>query len=368
MTLAAPRSTSTGRKARSPAAIPLRGWRQILTRLRKEIAEDHVSVVAAGIAFYGLIALFPAIAALVGLSGFFLDPSDLGSELTRLASRLPPSAASIIEGQVFAVTGGSGAGSGLVALSGLAVAVYGAMKGVMTLIEGLNIAYDETEDRGFFRLYLTALILTLAILVGFLATLALAIILPSILQFLPLGGVIEAVLPWASWLILALFTMLGLAFIYRFGPSRRPARWRWVSPGACLATLVWIAGTIGFSVYVQNLGTYAETYGALGGVIILLTWLWLSAFVVLAGAELNAEIEQQAGRDPASENSAPDKSAPQTDSTPEPRHAFFSPPTPGKAGRTAPETQERPALVPLIALGGLVLWHALSRKDGGAPR
>ncbi|MTH61686.1 YihY/virulence factor BrkB family protein [Paracoccus litorisediminis] len=152
----------TGRRIASA-----RAWRQIAARLWHEITEDHVSVVAAGIAFYALIAMFPAIAALVGMSGLFFDPVDLGGELARLSARLPPSAAEIVRDQVVSVTGGSGAGSGLVALSGHAVAIYGAMKGVLTLIEGLNIAYDEDGKRGLVRLYLTALALTLAILIGF---------------------------------------------------------------------------------------------------------------------------------------------------------------------------------------------------------
>ncbi|MFH5773319.1 YihY/virulence factor BrkB family protein [Paracoccus sp. NGMCC 1.201697] len=338
-----------GAAAASPARIPARGWKQIFGRFRKELVEDHVSVVAAGIAFYGLLALFPSIVALVGISGLFLDPSDLGGELARYSSRLPPSAAEIIRGQVVSVTGASGTSSGVVALSGLVLAIYGSMKGVMTLIEGLNIAYDADEERGIVRLYVTGFVLTVAILFGFLITLALALLLPSIIGLLPLGGFAEAVIPWASWVILALFTMAGLAFIYRFGPSRSQPRWRWISPGAAAATLIWIIATAGFSVYVQYLGTYSETYGALGGVVILLTWLWLSAFVVLSGAELNAEIEKQA------------------------TGAHLDPPItppinpPGDAHMPVTATQHPRRLSPLFLLTGLMIWQALRRKDRDAP-
>ncbi|MDS9470039.1 YihY/virulence factor BrkB family protein [Paracoccus sp. MBLB3053] len=355
-----------GLRAGSPRDIPPPGWKQILLRVRREIAKDHVSVVSAGVAFYGLIALFPAIAALIGLSGFFLDPSDLAGELARLSASLPPDAASIIENQVVAVTGGSGTGSGLVAVSGLALAIYGAMKGVLTLIEGLNIAYDEEEKRGIFRLYLTALALTLAILLGFLATLALAIVLPSIVHLLPLASQFEWAVPAISWIVLGLSSMLGLALIYRFGPSREPARWGWISPGAVVATLVWIGGTVGFSVYVQNFGTYTESYGALGGVIILLTWLWLSAFVVLAGAELNAETELQTARDTTTGSPLPmgSRGATKAD-TPPP--AFAEAGVPGAMPDAQSSSQPQPARVsPLLLLTGVLLWEVLRKRKRDA--
>ncbi|MTH61856.1 YihY/virulence factor BrkB family protein [Paracoccus litorisediminis] len=349
----------------SPADLSARGWKEVGTQLWREISEDHVSVVAAGIAFYALIALFPAIAALVGISGVILDPADLGGELTRIVAYLPPSAAEIVSDQVVSVTGSSGAGSGLVAISGLVIAIYGAMKGTLTLIEGLNIAYDETERRGILRLYLTALGLTLAILFGCLLTLGLAVILPSILGLLPFGNLAETVIPWVSWLILATFTMLGLAVIYRFGPSREPPRWRWISPGAALATLIWIGGTAAFSLYVQRLGSYAETYGALGGVIVLLTWLWLSAFSVLAGAELNAELERQAGR---SADHLQTGAALGPSLAPQPAEAALSPePAHMRLALSAAPSDKTRKLSPLLLLAGLVIWQALRREDPRIP-
>ncbi|MTH79916.1 YihY/virulence factor BrkB family protein [Paracoccus aestuariivivens] len=350
--------------ASSPAEIPVRGWKAIAARLWHEISEDHISVVAAGIAFYALIALFPAIAALVGLSDVFLDPGDLAGELTRLSSRLPPSAAAIVEEQVVSVTDGNGARSGLVALIGIAIAIYGAMKGVLTLIEGLNIAYDEQEKRGLVRLYLTALALTLAILFGFLLTVGLALILPAIINLLPLGALAETLVPWASWLVLAIFTMVGLAVVYRFGPSREPPRWRWISPGAALATLIWIGGTAAFSLYVQQMGSYAETYGALGGVIVLLTWLWLSAFCVLAGAELNSEIERQVGR------STDKQPAPQSDVAKALQPADTTTPV-ESTQQNSPILATRASgpcrLSPLLLFAGLVICQAIRRDRPTTP-
>ncbi|MCJ1902427.1 MULTISPECIES: YihY/virulence factor BrkB family protein [Paracoccus] len=285
-----------GHAAETPARIPLPGWRQIFRRVRAEIAQDHVGVVAAGIAFYGLIAIFPAIAALVAISGLVLDPADLGSTMERIFTLLPPDAAGIIRDQLVKVTDG-GTQTGLVAISGLAVAIYGATKGVMTLIEGLNIAYDEDETRGLLRLYLTGFALTLGLVVGLTVAIGLIVLLPLAAGLLHLGDGVQAAISWIAWPILAGSGVLGLAVIYRFGPARKAAKWRWLSLGAALAVCVWIAASLGFSLYASNFARYTETYGTLAGVVGLLTWLWLSAYVVLAGAELNAEIEQQTARD-----------------------------------------------------------------------
>ncbi|WP_082724797.1 YihY/virulence factor BrkB family protein [Paracoccus aminovorans] len=285
-----------GHGAETPTRIPLSGWKQILRRVRAQIVEDHVGVVAAGIAFYGLIAVFPAIAALVAISGLVLDPADLGSSMERIFTMLPPDAAGIIRDQLLKVTD-SGTGTGLVAASGLAIALYGATRGVMTLIEGLNIAYDEEETRGYLRLYLTGFALTLGLVVGLILAIGLIVVLPLAAGLLRLGDGMQAAISWITWPILAGFAVLGLSVVYRFGPSRRAAKWRWLSLGAALAVCVWIAASLGFSLYVSNFASYTETYGTLAGVVVLLTWLWLSAYVILAGAELNAEIEQQTARD-----------------------------------------------------------------------
>ncbi|WP_230383029.1 YihY/virulence factor BrkB family protein [Paracoccus shanxieyensis] len=285
-----------GHQAGSPAQIPAKGWVQILWRVQSEITRDHIGVVAAGIAFYGLIAIFPAIAAIVGISGLILDPADLDATTDTIVAVLPPDAAAIIRDQMVKVTS-SETGTGLVAASGLLLAIYGAMKGVMTLIEGLNIAYDEEETRGYLRLYLTGFAITLALVVGFILAIGLIVVLPALVELLHLGPRFAAMVCWINWPILAVFMMMGLAMLYRFGPARSAARWRWLSLGAALATVLWIAASLGFSAYASNFGSYTETYGTLAGVILLLTWLWLSAYVILAGAELNAETEQQTLRD-----------------------------------------------------------------------
>lgn len=289
--------SDNGQAAPAPTHIPASGWKEILLRVKNEIVKDHISVVSAGIAFYTLLSIFPAIVAMISIAGLVFDPAEIASQAAAVADMLPEEAAAILQDQIVKVSGGDQTGTGLVALFGIVIALYGAMKGVMTLMEGLNIAYDEEETRGTIRLYLTAIALTLCLMLGLIAGMALVILLPSLAAFGWLPPEVGTVIEWLKWPVLAVLTMLGLAMIYRVGPSRANPRWAWVSVGAVSATVLWILGTMAFSVYARNFGSYTETYGTLGGVIILLTWMWLSAFVVLAGAELNAETEQQTAHD-----------------------------------------------------------------------
>jgi membrane protein len=286
-----------GRDAAQPLAIPAAGWRDVLMRTKDEIGADHVSIVSAGVAFFGLLALFPAIASAVAIAGFVLEPATMAAQIEQLAAALPQNAAEIVQGQARKVAEGGGAGLGFAALFGLVLSLYSASKGMKTLMEGMTIAYDEQETRGFVALNATALALTILLIVGLVVALAATTVLPALLGSLGLSESARAWVAWGRWPLLAVFAMAGLAVIYRYGPSRTNPRWQWVSLGAVVATLIWIAATIAFSIYVRNFGSYNETYGTLGGVIVLLTWLWLSAFVVLMGAELNSEAEHQTRRD-----------------------------------------------------------------------
>jgi membrane protein len=289
--------SNRGRDAARPQEIPKSGWRDILLRLKDEMTNDHVSVVAAGVAFFGLLAVFPAIAALISIAGLVMDPAMVEEQLNQTASMLPEQAAAIIRGQAMSLASGASTGLGLAMIGGLLLTLYSASKGMKTLMEGMNIAYNEEESRGIIALNVTAILLTLFLIVGVIIAVAFTVAAPAMLSILGLGGALDALITYARWPILAVLAVLGLAVIYRYGPSRENPRWSWVSPGAIVATLIWILGSIAFSIYVRNFGTYNETYGALGGVIILLTWLWLSAFVVLMGAELNSEMEHQTARD-----------------------------------------------------------------------
>jgi membrane protein len=288
--------TDRGREASRPTDIPTSGWRDILLRVKSEIADDHVSISAAGVAFFGLLAIFPAIAALIGIAGLIVDPATVEAQIEQVASVLPQDAALIVQDQVRKVVQNTGATTFAV-IAGLVLALYSASSGMRTLMEGMNIAYDEAEKRGFVRLYATSLVLTLVLIVGAVVALGATLVLPAVLGAMGLGGVFETILTYGRWPVLAVLMMLGLAVIYRYGPSREDAQWRWITPGSILATILWVIASIAFSIYVRNFGSYNETYGSLGGVIILLMWMWLSAFVILLGAELNSEMEHQTKKD-----------------------------------------------------------------------
>jgi membrane protein len=286
-----------GREADRPSDIPARGWKDILWRTKDELSGDHVSMIAASVAFYGLLAIFPAIAATIALWGLFFDPAAIQAQMQSVSGVLPPEAAGIVTDQARSVASATGTGLSLAAVGGVLIALYSASKGVKALIEGLNIIYDEEEKRGFIMLNLVALGLMLATIVMVAVSLALIAVLPALLGNLGLGGLARGVIAWLRWPLLALMVVVGLAVLYRFGPSRDAPRWRWVSWGAVIATVVWIAGSMAFSLYVRNFAGYNETYGSLGAVVILLMWFWLSAYIVLMGAELNSEMERQTARD-----------------------------------------------------------------------
>lgn len=285
-----------GRTADSPRDIPRQGWSDILKRTWASIGKDHVSVVAAGVAFYGLLALFPAIAAFVAIAGLVIDEQTMQAQIAQLTDALPEDAAAIIEDQAMQVAG-AGAAAGWGAIGGFLFALWGAARGVKALMEGMNIAYDEEETRGFLKFNAVALALTLFLILGLVIAVAAAFVAPAVAAFVNLPPGIAGLLTYATWPVLLVLTIFGLAVMYRYGPAREAAEWRWLTPGSVIATVIWLLGSIAFSIYVTNFGDYTATYGALGGVILLLTWFWLSAFVVLLGAELNAEIEHQTARD-----------------------------------------------------------------------
>ena len=286
-----------GWKATRPREIPRRGWWAIAKRVFNDLAEDNMTVIAAGVAFYGLLAIFPAVTAVISIAGYALNPSDVAGELEELAALLPENAAAIIQQQVLAVTGGSSEATGLLGLFSLGLAVFGATRGVKTLMAGMNVAYGERERRNLIKFNVVAYVMTLVLIFGLLVSLAMMIGTPAALSFLGLPKDVEMLVLGAQFALLSFLSIAGLSVLYRYGPSRRRAKWRWVVPGAVLATVLWMMGTLGFSLYTSNFASYNETYGALGGVIILLTWMWLSAFIILLGAELNAEMEHQTTED-----------------------------------------------------------------------
>lgn len=286
-----------GRDAETPKDIPAKGWKDILLRVKDEIAADHLSLIAAGVAFYALLALFPAITALIALAGLLVEPSQITGQIEALAAVMPQEAATIILDQAVAVTGSQESGLGWAFALGLGLAIYSASKGMSSLMEGLNVVYDEDEKRGFVIRTFWTLGLTLLLIVGLICGLTAALALPVIIDVFGLPVWLENLLAYGRWVLLAGLSITGLAVLYRFGPSRDQARWKWLTPGALLACTMWLVASIGFSIYVSNFGSYNETFGSMAGAIILLMWLWISAFIILIGAEFNAETEAQTRAD-----------------------------------------------------------------------
>jgi membrane protein len=277
----------------NPLALGLDGWKDVLKRVWHELSHDDLSTLAASVAFYGFFAIIPALAAIVSIYGLVSDPREVGEQLLALKNILPAGTEAMIGEQLERIASASpGALSGGFILS-VMLAIWSASKGMAAIIHALNVAYDEKEERAFFRRHLVTLALTL----GAVITLALAIgglvVLPIVLQTVGLGRFSENLIALGRWPALALFVLFGLAVVYRYAPSRPPAKWRWVTPGSIVATLIWIGASIGFSFYAKNFGSYEKTYGSLGAVAILLFWFYLSAYVILLGAELNAEAEDK---------------------------------------------------------------------------
>ncbi|MDT3683494.1 MAG: YihY/virulence factor BrkB family protein [Pseudorhodoplanes sp.] len=291
------RQPGRGRFARSPWAIPWRGWKDIFWRTYEEFGNDRLLAVAAGVVFYGLLAIFPAVTALVSSYGLFADAATVGRHLTFAAALMPEGAFGIVEEQINRIAAQGGGGLSLGFIFGLGLAIWSANAGMKAIMDALNVIYDEEEKRSFIKLNLMSLALTLGALASLLIAIGSVIVFPLMLNWLGLGGAVEWTIAVLRWPALLFVVMFGLAILYRFGPSRREARWQWLSIGAVLATLLWLTGSLLFSWYLSNFADYNATYGSLGAGIGLMMWLWLSTISILLGAELNSEIEHQTARD-----------------------------------------------------------------------
>jgi membrane protein len=286
-----------GRKADTPTEIPAKGWKDIFWRTYEEVNNDRILAVAAGVTFYALLALFPAIAALVSIYGLFADASTIQDHLNTLAGFMPGGALDVIGEQVKRITSKGSGTLGFAFFSGLAISLWSANAGMKAMFDALNVAYDEDEKRGFIALNLRSLAFTLGAILFIVLALVGVVVVPVVLNFIGLGKAAEWIISLARWPVLLAIIIGGLAVLYRYGPSRNNAQWRWISAGSILAAVVWVVGSMLFSWYVSNFGNYNETYGSLGAAIGFLTWVWLSSTIVLVGAELNSEMEHQTARD-----------------------------------------------------------------------
>lgn len=286
-----------GRDAEAPTEIPLSGWKDVLWRLYRAIGEDRILLTAAGATFYILLALVPTLTAFVSIYGLFNDRANVLHHVELLSGIVPRGALEIIRDQLTRLTSENNDTLGLTLLFSLAIALWSSSAGVKAMFEAMNVAYHERERRSFLVLNGTALLFTLGGAVAAMLVATVVIVMPLLIGFLPGGAGLEWTVRVAAYAAMLLVLSAGLAALYRWGPSRENAKWRWITPGTLLSVVALGVTSILFSWYVANFTDDNATYGSLGAVIGLMSWLWISVTLVIVGAELNSEIEHQTARD-----------------------------------------------------------------------
>ncbi|HVN45586.1 MAG TPA: YihY/virulence factor BrkB family protein [Steroidobacteraceae bacterium] len=290
-------SATRGRTADRPDEIPARGWWDISWRVIKRLGSDNVSLVSGGLAMYALLSVFPALATLVFVYGLFATPGEVLQQMRAFSGVLPPGTWTLFETQLQSIVTHDQRTLTIAAGTSGLVSLWSARSGMSALMTATNIAYGEREKRSFLVQVLVSLGFTLLAVGGFLSLLALGVVVPLALEALGTSAWVKVAADVLRFGLLWLMTLLGLAFIYRYAPARERARWRWVTWGSAIAATLWLAASALFAVYVSTFGSYGRTYGALGGVIVLLMWFYISSFIVVLGAEINAEMERQTVQD-----------------------------------------------------------------------
>lgn len=289
--------TNRGRLAMRPTQIPARGWADIAWRIYQLNNKENIPLLAAGVAFYGVLAIFPAMAAVVSLYALFADPVDVQTHLQALSGVLPADVLGIFSEQLDALTSVQTTSLGFRLIVGVLLAIWSAHRAVNAIVYAISVAYKEEETRSFFKFNVVTYAIAGGAVLLVVSTLILMVALPVVLEWLPLGA-LTALATRVFGVLVFIFLVVGsLALLYRFAPPRKPAAWRWISPGSVAASILWLLLSFGFSYYVSTFGNYNETYGALGAVIVLMLWFFLSGYAVIAGAMLNAQMEHQTKTD-----------------------------------------------------------------------
>lgn len=273
--------------------LRLTGWGHTLIKVYKGSAKDNLGLISAGVAYYGFLTLIPALGALVLTYGLITDPGEVATQMRAIVQHVPADAAKLIDEQLTGVVTTATGKKGLGLALALLLAIYGAMKGAGAVVTALNVAYEVPEERSFVR---TTLVNT-AVTVGAVLVAIMGLASGSVFAALGhsaagLSPVVITLIKLVSWAVTAAIAVTAIALLYRFAPARREPQWQWVTPGSLLAMFGFLVVTFGFGLYAKNFGNYGATYGSLSAVVILLLWLYLSAYVLLLGAELNAELER----------------------------------------------------------------------------
>jgi membrane protein len=286
-----------GRRAKAPWQIPWAGWKDVLWRVNESVNDNRLLAVAAGVVFYSLLAIFPAVAAFVSLYGLVADASTIDAHLSVASGILPAGAVDILHEQVTKVAAKGDAKLSLGFITGLAVALWSANAGMKAIIDALNVVYDEKEKRSFVKLNLLSLLFTLVAILSLIGAVTAIVVIPVVFSMVGLSTLFSFLIIAMRWPLFFVLATVALAAIYRYGPSRREARWQWLSIGSVAAAVGWLISSVLFSWYIANLGAYNATYGSLGAAVGMMMWMWISAIVILLGAQLNAEVEHQTARD-----------------------------------------------------------------------
>jgi len=285
-----------GRDAVTPKEIPKRGWWAILKRVYAELQKDRVNFVAAGIAFYMMLAMVPALGALMSIYGLVADPGDVERQLAE-AEEVVPAAVIELVGVELKRLASNDAAAGWALVVGLVLSLWGGSKAMDALITSMNVAYNELDGRNFVKRKLLGLGLTLGGVFFVVFVMTMLVVTPTVLAYVDLGWVTEVLITGARWVLMFGGVMVWLSVIYRFAPNRRNAKWRWVTWGSFLATLIWLVASAGLTWYASSFGNYSATYGSLGAIVLLLLWFYVTGYSVMLGAELNSEMELQTAED-----------------------------------------------------------------------
>jgi membrane protein len=309
-----------GIHAEKPTQIPWRGWKQIVKRAWAEHKADNMPIIGGGVAFFGFLAIFPGLIALISIYGLVASPETVTQEIEDLSTQLPDEAAQLIGEQLTSIAANSGRALTVGLVVSILAALWSASGGVGNLVTAVNIAYDEVETRNFLKLRTLSLGLTLGAVAFVIVAFGLLAVVPVVLDALPLGIVGTILAHVVRWTLLLAMFAGSLAVVYRAAPDRDAPRFRWVSLGAVVATVLWALVSVGFSLYVDNFGSYDKTYGTIAGVIVLMLWLYLTCYLVLLGAEINSEAEHQTAQDTTKGEPEPmgSRDATMADSLPDP--------------------------------------------------
>lgn len=286
-----------GREARSPLQIPARGWKDILLRVYRRTMQDRLGLIAAGVTFYGIMGLFPAIVALVSVYGLLTDASALQDQISFLAGYLPPNVLDLLSTELQRISQSSDGSLGVAAIVSIVLALWSVSTAVRAAFQALNVAYGEAEERAIWRLYGTAFAVAIAIIILAVVVVNVIVVLPLLLNALGFSERSDFYMRLLSAPLFFVVMVASASVLYRLGPSRKDARWHWISFGSVLFSVIWIAAALGVSFYLSRFADYSATYGSLGAVIGLMLWIYVTAYIFLIGAEINAEIEHQTAVD-----------------------------------------------------------------------